>query len=230
MRLLLTAAAALVVGLVGWELARSRQAPDYEPNTDATDWLPDVDMADLVPTWPSEEDQTTTLLEDVFVNLNPTTYMPANVSDQQAAANVRAFLDMIAFAEGTASANGYRMLFGHQLFNSFADHPRVYVPFRNTTTSAAGRYQILARTWDVLKARLGLRDFSPASQDAAAIELIRERGALNDVRAGRISAAVTKVARVWASLPGAGYDQPERKFAQLVAAYADAGGTLEQNA
>lgn len=233
MRIILTAAAALVVGLVAWQLARSRQdgqALAYEPNTDASDWLPDVDLADLVPAWPAEDDQTTTTLESVFVNLSPSTYTPANVSEQQAAQNVRAFLSMIAYAEGTANANGYRMLFGGQLFNSYADHPRIYVPFRTTTSSAAGRYQILARTWDVLKARLNLPDFSPASQDAAAIELIRERGALNDVRAGRVSAAVTKVAKVWASLPGAGYDQPERQFSALVAAYADAGGQLEQTA
>lgn len=230
MRAILTVSAVLVAGLVGLELYRSRQAAalDYEPNTDAADWMPDV--GELFPAWPAEEDQTTSLLEDVFVNLNPSTYTPANVSEEQAAQNVRAFLDMIAYAEGTANPNGYRMLFGGRLFDSYADHPRIYIPFRNTTTSAAGRYQILARTWDTLKARLGLRDFSPASQDAAAVELIRERGALNDVRAGRVAVAVSKVARIWASLPGAGYDQPERKLSALVSAYADAGGTLEQTA
>lgn len=230
MRAILTAAAVLIVGLVGVTAYRQRQALAYEPNTDATDWLPDVDMAELMPAWPAEDDQTTSAIEDVLVSLTPSTYTPAGVSDQQAAQNLRAFLDMIAYAEGTANANGYRMLFGGQLFDSYADHPRIYVPFRNTTSSAAGRYQLLARTWDSLKARLGLRDFSPASQDAAAVELIRERGALNDVRAGRLSQAVAKVAKVWASLPGAGYDQPERKFAQLVAAYADAGGQLEPTA
>jgi len=85
----------------------------------------------------------------------------------------------------------------------------------------------LARTWDTLKTRLNLPDFSPASQDAAALELVRERGALNDVRAGRVVQAVVKVAKVWASLPGAGYDQPERKLSSLVGAFADAGGQLE---
>lgn len=230
MRELLTVAALVVVGVLGVEAWRRSQAGAYMPNTDAEDWNPAADLADLLPAWPSEEDQTTSLIEDAAVFMTPSTYTPANVSEATAQANIRAFLDMIAFAEGTANANGYRMLFGGQLFDSYADHPRIYIPFRNTTTSAAGRYQILARTWDSLRARLGLTDFTPASQDAAAIELIRERGALNDVRAGRVSQAVAKVAKVWASLPGAGYDQPERKFASLVAAYADAGGTLEPTA
>ncbi len=149
-----------------------------------------------------------------------------------AARNERAFLDMIAYAEGTAGPDGYRTMFGHRLFDSFADHPRQYFEFTNARgeklrTSAAGRYQFLARTWDTLKARLNLPDFGPESQDRAAIELIRERGALPDVRAGRVAAAVVKVAPIWASLPGAGYAQPERKLSALLASYTTAGGNLE---
>ncbi|AVS76410.1 muramidase [Paracidovorax cattleyae] len=133
---------------------------------------------------------------------------------------------MIAWAEGTTGDDGYRTLFGGGKFDSFADHPRIYVPFRNTSSSAAGRYQILARTWDGLRAKLGLPDFGPDSQDAAALELIRERGALNDVDAGRVSAAIAKVAKVWASLPGAGYSQPERSLMALMGVYQQAGGNL----
>lgn len=149
-----------------------------------------------------------------------------------AARNVAAFLDMIAYAEGTSGPNGYRMMFGGGLVDSLADHPRVFHNFgdgagRELRTSAAGRYQFLSRTWDALRARLGLPDFGPASQDAAAVELIRERGALQDVRAGRVAAAVAKVAPIWASLPGAGYAQPEKKLTALLASYQAAGGNLE---
>jgi lysozyme len=105
----------------------------------------------------------------------------------------------------------------------------VRVPFRGTYSTAAGRYQFLARTWDTLKRRLNLPDFGPDSQDAAALELIRERGALSDVQAGRVAVAVGKVQKIWASLPGAGYSQPERSINQLTAAYVRAGGTLEQS-
>ena len=146
--------------------------------------------------------------------------------------NVAAFLNTIAYAEGTSGPDGYRTLFGGGLFDSYADHPRQYFNFRNSRgeqlkTSAAGRYQFLARTWDALRAKLNLADFGPAAQDLAAIELIRERGALGDVQAGRFAAAVAKCAPVWASLPGAGYAQPERKLSALLASYTAAGGNLE---
>ena len=92
----------------------------------------------------------------------------------------------------------------------------------------SGRYQILARTWDGVRRKLGLSDFTPASQDAAAVELIRERGALADVQAGRTVRAIGKVAKVWASLPGAGYNQPERQLSALMQAYASAGGSTTE--
>lgn len=161
-----------------------------------------------------------------------------------AAANVSAFLATIRKAEGTAGPNGYRTLFGGSLFSDFSDHPRQAKQFTDKTgqrlwTSAAGAYQFMAvspipgtanstkvNTWDRIAARLGLADFSPASQDAAAIELIREAGALGDVEAGRFDDAVNKVRRIWASLPGAGYNQPERDMDTLRWAYLGAGGTL----
>lgn len=160
--------------------------------------------------------------------------MAAGPGPDVAARNERAALDTIAYAEGTANAgaNGYRMMFGGGLVDSLADHPRVFHTFtdkagRTLRTSAAGRYQFLSRTWDGLVKKLNLPDFGPQSQDRAALELIRERGALADVRAGRFEAFIAKCAPVWASLPGAGYAQPERKLSQLVAAFTQAGGTLE---
>lgn len=211
-RALFLAAAAMVIA-VAVSLARRQEDSAIAPTVDF--W----------PTWGGEQDQTTNFLEDAMVAVTPSTYTPANVAPSVAQANEQAFLDMLAWSEGTDGENGYRMLFGGGLFDSYADHPRIYVPFRNTSSSAAGRYQILARTWDSLRAKLGLSDFSPASQDAAALELIRERGALNDVRAGRVQDAIAKVAKVWASLPGAGYSQPERKLSALLGVYAQAGGT-----
>jgi len=221
----LTLLAGVVVVLVAVDLAR-RSAGQGAPAWDGT--LPDG-WQDLFSDW-SEPDQRTSFVEDVIVSLTPSTYAPASVAPDVAAANVRAFLDMIAYAEGTAGRgeDGYNILFGYGTFNSYADHPRVYVPYGTTSSSAAGRYQILARTWDGLRGKLGLTDFSPASQDAAAVELIRERGALADVQAGRTAAAIRKVAKVWASLPGAGYDQPERNLTALLQAYARAGGTTTE--
>jgi len=227
----MTLTAAAVLGMA-WALSRvwQGQGTSTEPlPAGGEPWYTPPDLSEVVNQW-TEPDQTASIFETAIVNMTPSTYTPANVEEYQAQANVRAFLDMIAFAEGTSGPNGYRTLFGGQLFDSYAAHPRIYVPFRNTTSSAAGRYQMLARTWDTLAARLGLPDFSPESQDAAAVELIRERGALNDVRAGRFELAVSKVRKIWASLPGAGYNQPEKNINTLAAAYMRAGGTMEPTA
>jgi lysozyme len=107
----------------------------------------------------------------------------------QADPNVQAFLTLVRTGEGTTGPNGYRTLFGGGLFDSFADHPNIAVTRGTLTSTAAGAYQILYRTWLEAKAALGLTDFSPASQDAAAIWLIQRRGALADVQAGRFDSA-----------------------------------------
>lgn len=172
--------------------------------------------------------QETNFLEDTMNNVMST---PTQVSDSVATQNRRAFLDMIAFSEGTSGPSGYLTMFGGRLMDSLEVHPHQYFDFTNSRgehlrTSAAGRYQFLGKTWDSLAAKLGLPDFSPESQDAAALELVRQRGALADVDAGRIEVAVRKCAPIWASLPGAGYAQPERKLYQLLAAFTDAGGMV----
>ncbi|WAL85250.1 glycoside hydrolase family 104 protein [Pandoraea sp. XJJ-1] len=140
--------------------------------------------------------------------------------------NRAAFLAMIRYSEGAT----YNTLFGGGTFDSYADHPRQYITLtvggKPLTSSAAGAYQFLARTWDALASKLGLSDFSPANQDAAAIELIREAGALANVDAGQFSVAVQKCRHIWASLPGAGYGQPERTLASLQSVYENAGGVV----
>ena len=138
--------------------------------------------------------------------------------------NLRAFLLMIQYAEGTFGHDAYRTLFGGQLFSGFADHPAIAITKAGITSTAAGAYQILYRTWDGLRQSIRLDDFSPANQDKAAIELIRRRGALEDVLAGRFTTAVEKCRKEWASLPGAGYGQPERNMDTLTAMYESAGG------
>lgn len=182
-----------------------------------------------------------------FLSFNPFDQikdMIAPTDTDQADANTAAFLAMIRKAEGTAGQNGYRTLFGGRLFSDFSDHPRIAKQFTDREgnlrwTSAAGAYQFMAvspipgsdrstkvNTWDRIAARLGLPDFSPESQDLAAIELIREAGALGDVRAGRFDQAVGKVRGIWASMPGAGYNQPEKSLDALRVAYLQAGGNL----
>jgi muramidase (phage lysozyme) len=151
--------------------------------------------------------------------------------------NRKAFLDMIGFSEIgpdllKVSDNGYNVIVGStaaepDLFEDYSDHPRKLVNLRpGLSSTAAGRYQLLARYFDVYKNQLHLPDFSPASQDAIAIQQIKECHALDDVDNGNFSVAVGKVAHIWASLPGSGYGQHENQLAALQEAYVASGGTL----
>jgi muramidase (phage lysozyme) len=155
--------------------------------------------------------------------------------------NMQAFLSLIEYSEGTAQGgrDPYRTCYGYRFtISDFSDHPAVMGVWKGESlaslgpayvgkvSTAAGRYQIIKPTWLECKRVLALPDFSPASQDAAAVYLIKRRGALDDVRAGRIEAALAKCSSEWASLPGAGYGQPERKRETLIAVYQGAGGVL----
>ncbi|EFM0138942.1 glycoside hydrolase family 104 protein, partial [Escherichia coli] len=50
------------------------------------------------------------------------------------------------------------------------------------------------------------------------------RGALDDIRAGRIERAISRCRNIWASLPGAGYGQREHSLEKLVTVWLTAGG------
>lgn len=143
--------------------------------------------------------------------------------------NMRAFLDMIAHAEGTAGKgdNGYNVVVGGGLFDNYSTHPKRLVRLNpKLSSTAAGRYQLLSRYYDHYRKKLGLKDFSPDSQDAIAVQQIRECGAVPDIEAGRFDAAVRKVCRIWASLPGAGYGQREHSLDRLRSVYTKSGGGL----
>lgn len=123
-----------------------------------------------------------------------------------------AFLDMLAFSESTDNGrqptkdHGYDVLVGGGLFSGYAVHPRklVDLPRLGIKSTAAGRYQLLSRYFDAYKRQLGLTDFGPASQDAIAVQQIRERKAIPDIQAGRLKDAIAKCRNIWACLPGAG--------------------------
>lgn len=152
--------------------------------------------------------------------------------------NLKAFLDTIAYAEGTDNGvqktkdHGYDVLVGGKLFTDYKDHPRiaVYIPRAAVWSTAAGRYQILARTFDYYKGKLGLTDFSPESQDKIAIALITDKGAYTLIQEGYFDDAVKKCCKIWASLPGAGYGQHELDMNQLRKIYVSKGGTLASEA
>jgi muramidase (phage lysozyme) len=143
--------------------------------------------------------------------------------------NVKAFFAVIRAGEGTSDSGGYSRHYGGKAFDDFSDHPRIAITAGRWTSTAAGAYQFLSRTWDECASALGLADFSPKNQDLAALFLIDRRKALEDVLAGRIEQAISKCNREWASLPGSPYGQPVRTMEQALATYRAHGGELEQS-
>lgn len=147
--------------------------------------------------------------------------------------NVKAFLDMIAFSEGTKGKghDGYNVIVGGELFDSYLTHPnkRVWIERIGQYSTAAGRYQLLNRYWVSYKNSLKLTDFSPQSQDEIAIQQIKECGAYHDIIDGNVAIAINKCSRIWASLPGAGYGQHENKEERLIATYLECGGIICQS-
>lgn len=171
---------------------------------------------------------------------------PSNSNEPRERANVAAFLAMIRAAEGTAPAEGYGALFGWpaqgRSFDPFmaSGHPRVFFNYtdkagKTVRTSAAGAYQITWTTWTgyyvPFLAWCGVNGressgFIPATQDAFAEFLLYLDGALDHVKAGRLGEALAIARRRWASLPGAGYNQPERSQQFVINAYTNAGGRI----
>ncbi|WGR74346.1 MULTISPECIES: hypothetical protein [unclassified Bradyrhizobium] len=140
----------------------------------------------------------------------------------------RALLDRIA---ATESAGRYNVRYGgaaDKTFEGFADHPRIAEPITSgpdvgKTSSAAGRYQFIAPTWDAQAKKLGLKDFSPANQDAAAWDLAQTeykartgKDLLAVLKSGD-QAAISDVPRQlsgqWSSLPGGRQPAGERVLA-----------------
>jgi muramidase (phage lysozyme) len=148
--------------------------------------------------------------------------------------NRHAFLDTIAWAEIgprllALSDNGYNIMVGSTpdhllLFHDYSTHPRTLNVALAST--AAGRYQLLYRYFVAYQHILKLPDFSPASQDAIALQQLKECDALEAVDAGRFDEAVARCAHIWASFPGNQYKQHPKPLADLRAAYLAAGGLL----
>lgn len=180
---------------------------------------------------------------DRFENFyNIVTEIPAETDMNTAQKNTLATLLMLQFSEGTDKArNPYAVCFGYShTITNFSNHPKLTGEWAGERlpdamcknagfgpgciSTAAGAYQIIKPTWAAVAKALRLPDFSAESQDAAAVELIRQRGALEDMKAGRIEAVIRKCKNEWASLPGNYAKQGQRTVGDLVAVYQNFGG------
>lgn len=148
--------------------------------------------------------------------------------------NLNAFLDLIAFSEGVKGVgdDGYNIIVGFSQFpntmRGYLDHPRTLVTLNNKglKSTAAGRYQILARYFDSYRKLLKFNDFSPESQDRIAIKMIEEQKALPLIESGDVIQAIAKCSNIWASFPGNGYGQKQNEIGILVKKFVEFGGKL----
>lgn len=140
------------------------------------------------------------------------------------ARNLDAFLAVIRAGE---SSDSYTRLVGGGDFSSFDDHPAETGEWSGIRrkdgrlTTAAGAYQITRTTWRSLGGRARYGSFAPSAQDQAAVDLLKRRGAYEDVLAGRVFDAVGKLRQEWEI-----FTLPRWQGEQVAARFQTEGGTL----
>ena len=143
------------------------------------------------------------------------------------APSLKSFLALIGWSEGADYNTIVTGVDGPATFSDFSDHPfapqfhRPPVVWRlpaipANESTAAGRYQILYHWWFAYKTELHLPDFSPSSQDAVAIQQIKERHALEMIADLDIQAAITACSNIWASFPNNNYGQGGKTMPELL--------------
>jgi muramidase (phage lysozyme) len=154
----------------------------------------------------------------------------------------RGLQQALSRAEGTwrAEQPGYNVLFGGGQFSDYSKHPdRVIRSPGGYASAAAGAYQFLPGTYQEAARELGLKDFSPESQDLAMLYKVRQRlmpagGLAAITKEGKFTPALQAyLAPEWASLPTAEgtsyYGQPVKKASQI-SAWFDEGARRAQAA
>jgi len=144
---------------------------------------------------------------------NPSPPDPALPPDTVPAVdNLGALLATIRHFE---SNDDYAVLYGGARFSG-NEFPNVRVQFHNPRkagtgnndySTAAGAYQINKPTFDQFGPPYGVNDFSPASQDQIAANILTAIGAVSKLDAGDVQGAILTASKRWASLPGSSAGQ-----------------------
>ncbi|MFN6354136.1 MAG: endolysin [Cyanobacteriota bacterium] len=148
----------------------------------------------------------------------------------------RALLNTIRYAEGTWTNGqdvGYRVMFGGSLMPSLDRHPDRVMYSSRYASAAAGAYQFMPFTWNMVTQKLGLSGFGPDVQDQGALYLIQRRGALHLADRGELTEELAaKLSPEWASFPtlsgSSYYGQPVKRFDDLRRFYEDNLSQLRQ--
>lgn len=145
------------------------------------------------------------------------------IASSELETSYKAFLDTIAWAEGTLHGDGYHTLFGGDVVEAIShEHPNECIAFysqgRQRCSTAFGRYQILnisAQNWSM----------TPEGQDQWALKELDKFGALAQLDQGDFAEAVYRSCRIWSSFPchrgdsEGYYNQRIKSLRQLKAKY-----------
>lgn len=158
--------------------------------------------------------------------------------------NVRKMLDVISIMEGTSTfSNPYLAQGGTNgklLATGYDNHPAAYghgkwaykkLSGGTGPSTANGKYAFIYPTWQGLQKQFGGKlKFNPEGQDIAALELIRQRGQLQNLVNGNYKPLIQSIGHTWASLPTAplAYDQARGSWDKLARAFKTVG--LDPNA
>lgn len=131
-----------------------------------------------------------------------------SISENNAGKNLYQFLELIKLGE---SNNRYDVLNGGSTFGSYATHPFDKINFRSLglESSASGAYQIIIGTWRQCGGQEKFGDFSPESQDACAVDILKRRGAFDSVINGDFKGARLLLLKEWDFFNRGKYSDPE---------------------
>jgi muramidase (phage lysozyme) len=162
---------------------------------------------------------TTSALDDLTGSLG---LMDSNTNNNGYDANLSAFLYMLRMGE---SSNRYNVIYGGQTFSDYSHHPDVWVPIPSRPgygSTAAGAYQFIFGTWNMVAGQAGVSDFSPGSQDAGAVQYLTDLGAMPYIEAGDVAGACAQI-----NSTGVIFESLSvRSQSQLQAWYQGGGGAL----
>lgn len=135
--------------------------------------------------------------------------MAINYAEVLANPNMRKFLDLVSYTEGTGK-HGYHTLVGGKRIESLSKHPNVVgIVTKDGKSTAFGRYQITYSTYKDVASKVGVTDMSPQSQDKLAVYLLNRAGGLSDILAGNFTKGISKARNVWVSFPNSKVGQRE---------------------
>lgn len=132
----------------------------------------------------------------------------------------RAFLDTIAYAEGSKwdiCYGGYKANYANK------SYPCPRRKLNGITSSAFGAFQILDTTWRANADKDCKSNYNKLCQIKIANKLLKNGGISKLVKTGKITHAIYKSSRIWASMPTSrgksAYGQPSHKVNKLLGYY-----------